>query len=180
MKAEELFDLGLRHYTKKEYPRALALFEEAAEHGHVPAMLWSGVCYDFALGAPQDYKKAFDLYARAAEAGNAEAQWRLGYFYLYAQGTAYDPASAYLWFERSAKQKDQMGKQLFAQAQEEAEWRYRELLALLPNRDPVALYAAGLCCKYGIGTEKDAEKAKLYLSRAADAGYAPAEPALRE
>ena len=143
-------------------------------------MLWSGVCYDFALGAPQDYKKAFDLYARAAEAGNADAQWRLGYFYLYAQGTAYDPASAYLWFERSAKQKDQMGKQLFAQAQEEAEWRYRELLALLPNRDPAALYAAGLCCKYGIGTEKDAEKAKLYLSRAAEAGYAPAERALRE
>ena len=32
MKAEELFDLGLRHYTKKEYPRALALFEEAAAH----------------------------------------------------------------------------------------------------------------------------------------------------
>ena len=73
-----------------------------------------------------------------------------------------------------------MGKQLFAQAQEEAEWRYRELLAQLPNRDPAALYAAGLCCKYGIGTKKDAEKAKLYLSRAAEAGYAPAERALRE
>ena len=28
MKAEELFDLGLRHYTEKEYPRALALVEE--------------------------------------------------------------------------------------------------------------------------------------------------------
>ena len=54
--------------------RAAQLYGEAAECGHVQAMLQLGVCYEDGKGVRRDVSRAAGLYARAADLGSSRAE----------------------------------------------------------------------------------------------------------
>jgi TPR repeat protein len=57
----------------KDYARAFACYEKAAEQGNAGAQYMLGQCYYNGNGVEQDYKKAFEWYKKSAEQGNKEA-----------------------------------------------------------------------------------------------------------
>ena len=65
----------------KDYARAAALFEKAAEQGHGNAQYSLAVMYAFGQNKPKDYDKALEWFRKSAAQGIAQAQFNLGVFY---------------------------------------------------------------------------------------------------
>jgi TPR repeat protein len=57
--------------------RTLALYQQAADLGYVPAMYNVGVCYETGTGTGIDYEAAAEWYRKAAQLGSEEAAWQL-------------------------------------------------------------------------------------------------------
>ena len=84
-----------------KYAVQLSVYDEAAEHGYVPAMCWMGYyCMGNAVTMPKDERKALGWYLRAAEAGSEEACFRLGLIYEHGLGVEPDQEKALEWYRR--------------------------------------------------------------------------------
>ena len=90
---------GRKAYEKGDYPRAMAEWQSAADHGDADAQFGLGNLYEFGAGdLQQDYKQADYWYQKAAAQGNVEAQYRLALIWA-AGGDNLPPdlVEAYKW-----------------------------------------------------------------------------------
>ena len=149
--AEELYNIGIDYYDKKDYVKAVEYFRKAAEQGHARAQFYLGYCYNAGQGVAKDYAEAVKWYRKAAEQGDAWAQNNLGNCYYNGEGVAKDYAEAAKWYRKAAEQGH-------AKAQ----------------------YNLGLCYQYGQGVAKDLTKAKEWYQKAADNGNENAKIKLKE
>ena len=101
---EALYQQGRVHYDRKEYEKAVPLFQKAAEQGHAPAQNNLGYCYQYGEGVTQNKEEAVKWYRLAAEQGNAPAQYNLGWCYQYGKGVRKNKTEARKWYQKAADQ----------------------------------------------------------------------------
>lgn len=101
---DALYLLGFMHETgqqaEKNYRKALACYQQAAEYGSVDAIYRLGRLYVKGLGTRRDRKKGLELIQRAAISGCAKAQWRLGR----RNESLGDLEEAAKWYEKAVRQ----------------------------------------------------------------------------
>jgi len=88
-------------YNPKEYPQAVAYFEQAAAQGDANAMDNLGHMYEDGRGVAQNDQKAVEWYEKAAQAGNKEAYVDLGVACLFGKGMPKDTKQACNWFKKA-------------------------------------------------------------------------------
>lgn len=108
MTPQDTFNLAICYYEGKEdkeqdYPKAYALFLEAAEAGHVEAQSYMGRMLSMGEGVKQNYEEAVKWLKIAAEAGEADAQNRLGVRCEHGEGIKKDTSLAKEWFRKAAE-----------------------------------------------------------------------------
>ena len=98
------YEDGQAAYEKGEYDKALVLYNEAAEAGHVEAQLLLGFLHFNGDGVGQDYNTAVKWFTKAARQGDARSQAQLGIMYENGQGVPQDFGAAAQWYNRAADQ----------------------------------------------------------------------------
>ena len=101
---------------------ARALYQKAAERGHVRAMHNLGVLYADGVDGRPDYAMAAEWFRRAAEYGLRDSEYNLATLTARGLGVEKRPANAYTWFALAAaqgdadaaRQRDEIGKTLDA------------------------------------------------------------------
>jgi uncharacterized protein len=99
------WDEATKAFAKKEYARAMKLFQPLAEKGNALAQYRIAKMHQMGLGVSKDAKQARKWGQLAARQGNADAQLLMGSLYYKAEGgeTA-DAVRAYMWYDVSAEQ----------------------------------------------------------------------------
>jgi len=155
------FDLALRYRdgngVDRNYEKATSLLRRAAEKGHVQAQYLLASHYRVGLGVEQNVAEAVRWYRMAAERGNLSAAHRLGR--LYEAGAGVSGAGA-----------------LPADRERALHW-YR--FGYDRQCTPCA-HSAGLMLLNPPQGDPDPAAALDWLSRAANAAYAPAQLSLAE
>lgn len=101
---------------------ARALYQKAAEKGHVRAMHNLGVLYADGIDGKPDYASAAEWFRRAAEYGLRDSEYNLATLTARGLGVPKNVAAAYTWFALAAaqgdadaaRQRDEIGKTLDA------------------------------------------------------------------
>lgn len=110
---------------------------------NIPAMIFLGSRYFYGIDTEINYKKAYELYSKADNLGDNRATTKLGQMYYYGYYVEQDYNKAFdLLIKASIKNPPQS-----------------EAMQLLST-----------CYRFGFGTEKDIDKAELWLNKAAEAG----------
>ena len=89
---------GIAAYEDGDYEKAVKLFHQAAEQGHVSAQYNLGLMYAKGEGVAQNHKKAIKWWRQAAEQGDAEAQFTLAMMYYTGMGVTKNEQTAYMFF----------------------------------------------------------------------------------
>ena len=104
--AESLYEKGVQYYDGKGVPvdkeKALLLFEQAAQQGHVEAQVIVGSLYERGDGTDVDYQKALYWYEKAAEQGHDHGVVACASMYREGKGTPVDLEKARYWADRIA------------------------------------------------------------------------------
>jgi hypothetical protein len=99
--------LGAAHEAGRGVPqdaaRAVTLYRQAAEQGHVHGAYALARAYAHGLGVARDTQEAERWYRMAAEAGLPEAQNNLGHLYEHGANGEPDVARALEWYGRAAR-----------------------------------------------------------------------------
>lgn len=169
-KADALVNLADKYfngdYGTIDIQKAIDLYLRAAEAGNVEAVYKLGK----ARAARKDYDTAAEYYRKAAKLGFAEAQYQLAKCYREGEGTIQSSKEYAHWIREAA-----------LQGHTEAEYEYglyfrqknfnvkafNFFTKAAENKHIGAIYELGVCCYYGIGTEKDIPKALTYYQEAA-------------
>lgn len=89
-------------YDKKDYARALELYQRLADTGHAKAMAEIGWMYDQGQGVARDYASAKEWYEKAIAAGYSNGYWRIGDLYKEGgPGIEKNWATAKRWYEKA-------------------------------------------------------------------------------
>jgi len=88
----------------EDIPTAIALFEQAAERGHLAAQLNLTRAYFRGYKVKKNAKKAFYWATLAAKQNNHEAQCYLGEMYLNGRGTKKDTKKGVTWILKAKNQ----------------------------------------------------------------------------
>jgi len=128
-------------YQAKDYPRAAALYREAANAGNPSAQVALGTLLRQGLGVPKDPKEAFQLFRQAATKGYARAEAQVGFALELGEGVAQNWPEAAKWCNQSARQFDKLG-----------------------------LYCMARMFQFGIGVPQDRARSIRIYDRAVDAG----------
>ncbi len=161
---------------RRDYPRAFALFSEAAEQGDADGINMVGMSYYQGCGVEKDRHKAAVHFLMAARMGHPQAQYNLGLL-LCGEGKACTQGlerSVY-WFRKAADQGDvpafwEMGNAyreglgVERDFSEAAEWFSRGVQA----GDPSCMTFLGLMHFRGEGMAEDEETAVELWREAAD------------
>ena len=91
-------DDGKAAYERRNYAKALQLFQPLAEQGDAKAQHYLGFMYVNGKGVPQNFAEAVKWYRKAADQGYAGAQNNLGLMYLKGNGVPLDYVQAHMWF----------------------------------------------------------------------------------
>jgi TPR repeat protein len=173
------YDLAILFEYSGETDKAMELFREAAEAGHV------GARYELAhLYRDKDPKEAFKFCRLSAEQGHPASQYILADFYKDGVGTEKDSKEAFKYYRLAADQGIikamyqsgicyQKGIGVEKDLKEAARF-YR----LAAEEDDDAPYQLAVCYEAGIGVEKDAKKAVNYYTIASNRGNSDARYAL--
>ena len=149
-----------------DFNKACEMYGAAAKTGHPMAQYALAVNYYKGRGVAQDVERAVDLYLKAAAQGNAAAQHNIASLYLHGEGVERDLQEAERWATEAH------GRGLSAAA--------ALLRQIRSARDPeegltcAELYLRGVRLMQG-GQYEEAAKT---FTRAAEAGFAPAQYAL--
>ncbi|MEN3376451.1 MAG: hypothetical protein V7604_1806 [Hyphomicrobiales bacterium] len=131
----------------KDYAKARAFYEKAADRGSRVAMVSLGALYESNLAGEPSYPKARSLYQKAVELGDPNGAIRLARMYEAGHGFGQNPAQAREWYRKAAALGD-------AQA-----------MARLAD-----IYERGL------GVRKNAAEAQMWRRKLAQAKQAAAQP----
>lgn len=200
--------LGLLYLSGKGVPadpaRGLDLLRKAATAGLPSAEYALGRSYELGLNLPTDPAKAAFWYARAASRGLgadgvADAQLHLGELYVSGVGVRRDPMQAVALFKKAAagfqlaaERGDLTAKRQLAAMYEEGEGVPRDhalannlylQVAAVYRRwadagQRYSQYRLGMLYLDGEGMPKDDVLAEIWLRKASDQGYVPAQSAL--
>ena len=100
-----LTDLGILYEygvgVKRDYERAVKLYQRAAEQQYPPAILSLGICYRDGRGVQQDFKQAFNYFLKAARLGDANAMFNLACYYRDEKKGKTNYVKALKWFIKS-------------------------------------------------------------------------------
>ncbi|MDY0072324.1 MAG: tetratricopeptide repeat protein [Thauera sp.] len=88
--------------SREEADEAVGWIRQAANAGHLGAMIQLGKLYRNGLGVAQNYSLAHKWIVQAALAGDAEGMLELGRLYRSGIGVEPDLIQAYVWFNRAA------------------------------------------------------------------------------
>ncbi len=143
--------------TIKDEIKAFKWYLKSAEGGNSDAQYQLGYFYQYGVEIDKDEVKAFEWYLKSAEGGNSDAQYQLGYFYQYGVGIDKDEVKALEWYLKSAKGGNSKAQyKLYLKSAEEG------------NSD--AQYQLGYFYQYGVGIDKDEEKAFEWYLKSAKGG----------
>lgn len=93
------FSDALKAYQAKDYPRALAAFQQLAAGGNAAAMHNLAVMLEKGTGAERNIKAAITWYERAAEAGYQKSRISLAFAHMNRR----DYTNARRWFQKAAE-----------------------------------------------------------------------------
>ena len=93
---------GQQAFEARDFARADAVWQAAADEGSAEAMVRLGLLRDLGLGGPRDAAAALALYLKAARLGLAEAQFNAAVLLDSGDGVARDPRAAAGWYGRAA------------------------------------------------------------------------------
>lgn len=168
---------GLDAFAAKDYPRALAEFEQAGQSGDVWGWFYLANMYVDGTGVAQDLKRAAGFYQTAAEGGHVGAQLRLGNMYRRGYGVERDWARAIRWLGRaleggSAEAAFYIGD-MFAEGDGEAfeasDREAADYYDIAANEGlPHAMAKLGLMIRDGRGRPADRVEALKWLTLAAE------------
>lgn len=99
--AEDLYQEGL---GCQDAAQKVQLFQQAANLGHLDAMLHLGFAYEYGNGISKNAYEAAKWFRKAAEQGNAGAQDRMAYYYDKGFGVERDLDKAIEWCQRANNQ----------------------------------------------------------------------------
>ena len=133
------------HGVKQDPTKAVSLFKQASDNGHLLSAANLGWCYMVGRGVAVDRQKAFHYFEDAALKGSDVAQWYLGLAYLDGMGTATNIIKGVEYLQKSVDSK---------------------------NVD--AQYDLGRLYAIGKDVEQDLVRAKGLLQAAADGGNSKA------
>ncbi len=138
--AEQLFKLGEAAYYSENggsIRAALGYYTQAAEAGHVLAMVRLGQIYEEGAGGEPQMSKAIAWYQKAAELGATQAMVKLARLYGTGQGgVAPDFTEALTWLHKAAKAGDGIAMARLAKA-------YDEGRGVARNPEEAAHYSLG-------------------------------------
>ena len=130
--------------TEKDFDRAIALLDAAADGGDAEAKLLLADCYSGMYPSiPRDTQQMVDYLWSAASDGVPEAQSKMGYCYEKGIGVAADQETAFKWYGQAAE-----------------------------KNYPQAMVNLGHCYQAGVGTAKDEKKAFEWYKKAAEMDFA--------
>lgn len=147
--ARAIMQNGVEAYQAKDYKRALSFFRQAAEHGHMKAYRYLGLCYENGYGVKKDIKQAFANYQKAAELGDITGTALLGHMYEDGLGTKADYAKAMELYKKASVREDFVGG---------------------PGKVGI-----GHLYEYGRGVEQNAAEARVWYEKALNSGYTEAK-----
>ena len=179
----------------EDVQKAEICFQRAAEHGSTEACDALGTMYILGDGDAPDFDKALEYFQQGALVGDANCCYKLGDCYFYGRGTPVDLDSAKEWYERawdlgSAAAAASLGMlHIIHSTSEEVDDQARDEEQALGFQwvqkaadagDVNGMAYLGNCYAEGIGVEPDEEKAKTYLTEAANEGQIEAISKLGE
>ncbi len=158
----------------KDYAKAFAWFQRAAERGNANAMGFLGNMYRYGQSVQQNYGQALDWYERSAERGDAGSQFDLGNMYYRGEGIPKDYAKAFEWLSKSAEQGNGDAQATLGVMYEKGKGvpqDYKKAFDLYTKAarqgNDLAQYNLGVMYMDGVGVEKDYTVAYYWYEAAA-------------
>jgi TPR repeat protein len=184
--SDYIFLLGYFNYlgieTSKDNKKALNLFINASEQGHILAQYYVGLCYETGHGTAKDEKLAFKYYEKIANLGYAFGLLKTGYFYNFGIGIAISKQKAFELYQQAANSGNssaQYDLALMYQNGKGVGKDYNKAFELFKqsaeggNSDGIMML--GYCYNNGIGTNVNNRKAYKFYQRAANLGNSLAQ-----
>lgn len=161
--------------TRSDAARAVQLLTGAADGGHLDAQAILGTTLLIGDGVPRNLTRGITLLRNAAGAGSTMAQWKFALCLKNGVGTVRDQREMEKWFDKAAEGKFDQGPTWT--------WgvpglRFDEVIqtcqqfAAMEHRQ--AHYWLGICYEYGIGVQRDLNKALELYMKSANKGFQPA------
>lgn len=164
-------------------------FHRAADQGYAPAKNNIGLLYLHGFGVDRNLTTAVEWFRKAEAQGNADAMFNLGQVYLEGQTAEADPAQAAEWFRKAAQANHpsagtilgilyETGRGVPQDYQEAINWYSKPVNYW---NDPVAQNNMAVLFLKGVDERgRGRDDAMDLLTKAAAAGYAPAEKNLEQ
>ena len=157
----------------KAMDKIIESYERAAEESDTKAMLNLGNCYMTGDGVTKDAKKAVKLFERASNMGDADAMFTFAVYCENGNGVEKNVRKARMLYMHAAEGGNDKAKTRFAwfllSGCGGTEVDEDRALVLLEERekdkDSEAMWMLGLCYEYGIGCERDVERAECLYKR---------------
>ncbi len=115
------YALGEMYGIVRNYTKALAWYQKAAEQGHVKAQVKLGLMYDKGIGVPKDEHQAVKWYLKATEQGHESAK-----SLLFRVAIKSFNKQAVDWLHKTAKQGDATAQSLLGFVYESLWKKYRQ------------------------------------------------------
>ena len=150
---DEAFNLGLNHYSKKEYSKALTYFKAVADRGYTKAYFYLGYIYDSSTSPNivKDDNLAIRYYELAADQGQVESLYNIAL--IYDRGRVVGPIKPIKDPKQAVKYFKMAADKGHAKSQ----------------------YCLGKCYEEGKGIKQDYKEAAKYYKLAADQGHVDAK-----
>jgi len=87
-----IHNAGVIYLNSRDYDKAFAYFQKAAEKGYTPSQSNLALCYESGWGTKKDYVMAEYWYKKACAAGDKDATINLGALYASSHFSKYDKA----------------------------------------------------------------------------------------
>ena len=193
---ERRYALGMERLKAHDYAGARECFEHDADLGFGDAQYRLAMMYEREWESGHDKKNAeegFRLMSLAAENGNMYAQMQLGIYYNIGYGVRHDEEKSQDFYKRALKQLRIAAKAGDAEAlnalgdyycvcvvRQDLKKSVEYWKKAAELGDAQGQFNLGCCYKDGYGElEKDVEKARLWLEKAAAQGHDGAKEQLR-
>lgn len=177
--AQELTEMGKKHYDNQNYSEALPLLQKAAEQNSAAAQYLLGRMYYNGDGVEQNDSISAYWMEKAANLNNSDAQGNLGLYHIYGVGVEQNYDKAIHWLTIAADEGDQVASYYlgqiygnFAEFDDIVPIDYAKALKYMQlsvdNGNILANRYLGMIYADGLGVTPDREKALQYFRLAAE------------